>query len=117
MKMVQITPSELNDLVGFVKVNYGINLTNKKQLIEARLNSILVAHNFTSFTQYLDLVKKKNPEDIDKMLSVLTTNHTYFMRETEHFDYFRDAVLPTLKPQKSMRKTLNIWSAGCSSGE
>ncbi len=114
--MIEITPLEVNELVEFVEANFGINLARKQQLIQARLQPILAEKGFSSFKQYIDLVKKKDPADIDRMLIVLTTNHTYFMRETEHFDYFRDIIIPTIA-KKSHNKTLAIWSAGCSSGE
>lgn len=46
----------------------------------------------------------------------ITTNHTFFMREVDHFNFFREKVLPYLC--KVVRnKDLRIWSAGCSSGE
>ena len=50
------------------------------------------------------------------LVNKITTNHTYFMREANHFYYFRDKVLPYLS-EKVKQKDLRIWSAGCSSGE
>jgi chemotaxis protein methyltransferase CheR len=46
----------------------------------------------------------------------MTTNHTFFMREAEHFHYFRDHVLPYLH-HTVKDKDLRIWSAASSSGE
>ena len=51
------------------------------------------------------------------MLNRLTTNYTFFMRETEHFDFFTRVILPDLVRKHQSRKTMAIWSAGCSSGE
>ena len=46
----------------------------------------------------------------------INTNHTYFMREKNHFIYFKDKVLPYL--YKTVKdKDIRIWSAGCSTGE
>ncbi|HCT92840.1 MAG TPA: chemotaxis protein CheR, partial [Lachnospiraceae bacterium] len=50
------------------------------------------------------------------MLNKLTTNYTYFMREEDHFIFFRDTILPYLEQTKKNR-VLSIWSAGCSSGQ
>jgi chemotaxis protein methyltransferase CheR len=51
-----------------------------------------------------------------KLINKITTNHTFFMREVDHFNYFRDKILPNL--EKTVRdKDLRVWSAGCSSGE
>ena len=39
------------------------------------------------------------------------------MRETEHFDFFTKIILPDLVRKYQRKKSLAIWSAGCSSGE
>ena len=60
---------------------------------------------------------KAKSEDTRIMLNKLTTNHTYFMRENSHFDLFTNRILPELKEKYSQKKSLAIWSAGCSSGQ
>ena len=47
------------------------------------------------------------------MIDALATNHTSFMRETAHFDFLRQDVLPTLRD----RPKAQFWSAACSTGE
>ena len=39
------------------------------------------------------------------------------MREPEHFNFFKNKVLPFLENSVQGAKDLRIWSAGCSSGE
>ena len=39
------------------------------------------------------------------------------MREPEHFDFFTKVILPQLVQKYQRKKSLAIWSAGCSSGE
>ena len=54
--------------------------------------------------------------EIGQILNLLTTNYSYFMREWEHFRYFKDHVLPELAP--GLRDgDLRTWSAGCSTGQ
>ncbi|MGE5423101.1 MAG: CheR family methyltransferase, partial [Ignavibacteriales bacterium] len=53
---------------------------------------------------------------LSEMVDRITTNHTYFMREMDHFNFFRNEVLPYLKTAVKDRD-LRIWSAGCSSGQ
>jgi chemotaxis protein methyltransferase CheR len=50
------------------------------------------------------------------MISRLTTNYTYFMREGAHYDFLRRVVLPEWTGRIRDRD-LRVWSAGCSSGE
>lgn len=104
-------------LTKYIKTNYGINLSHKKTLIEGRLSNMLLKRGFKSFSEYIEYVfADASHREIDIIIDKLTTNHTFFMRESSHFVYFRDQVLPYL--QSSVKqKDLRIWSAGCSSGE
>lgn len=115
--MLTINESDFQRLVQFVKKDYGINLSKKKQLITGRLSNTIISMGFNTFQEYVDyLIKNKKPEDLELMLNKLTTNYTYFMREESHFDFFTKTILPYLESKKKDR-VLSIWSAGCSSGE
>lgn len=116
--MMQLSDKDFQRLVTFIKSAYGINLAEKRQLIVGRLSNTLVSMGYDSFSAYIDeILTKKDPKDIELMLNKLTTNYTYFYREGDHFDYFRDVILPDLEKQKSNSRVLSIWSAGCSSGQ
>ena len=54
---------------------------------------------------------------MEQVLNRLTTNYTFFMREPEHFDFFTKVILPQLVQKYQRKKSIAIWSAGCSSGE
>ncbi len=104
-------------LTTFIRANYGINLSNKKQLIVSRLTDLLVSNGFANFNEYVThILNNKNSADIEILLNRLTTNYTYFNRETAHFDYFKNIVLPELEAKKR-NQVLSIWSAGCSTGQ
>ncbi|MEG2928880.1 MAG: protein-glutamate O-methyltransferase CheR [Oscillospiraceae bacterium] len=115
--MINITQPEFKKMVDFVESNYGVNLINKKHLIEGRLQSTLAEKGCKTYTEYIDLLMKKNPQDIDNMISKLTTNYTFFMREHAHFDYFKDVILPQMEKQYAAKRSIAVWSAGCSTGE
>lgn len=101
----------------FVQRNFGINLTDKKNLVEGRLAKLLADRGIESFETYFQLVvADKTGAEVSQLMDKLTTNHTFFMREASHFDYFRDHVLPWLAETVKDRD-LRIWCAGCSSGE
>lgn len=116
--MVTITYDEFKQLAAYIKANYGINLKDEKQtLVNGRLQHVLLEKNFNSFSEYFDyLTADKTGAAVSTLISKITTNHTFFMREPDHFIYFRDKVLPFLKKYVSS-KDLRIWSAGCSTGE
>jgi len=117
--MLFITDKEFNRLSDFIKTNYGINLSEKKKaLVVGRLQNLLAEKNFINFSQYIDYVMSdKTGDAVRTLISKITTNHTYFMREPEHFNYFKNTVLPYWREQLRGFRDLRIWSAGCSSGE
>lgn len=92
----------------------GINLHEGKQaLVRARVMKRirkLGLRNFSHYLHYLD--KDSSGEEFLALVDVLTTNKTSFFRESQHFDFIRDHVIPEMR-------ALNVkwWSAGCSTGE
>lgn len=115
--MIELTDNEFKELINYIKINYGINLTEKRPLIIGRLNNMVLLKGFTNFSDYMRMVlSDPSGVEISNLINKLTTNHTFFMRETDHFYYFRDLILPYLK-ENIKDKDLRIWSAGCSSGE
>ncbi len=114
--VVKITDAEFSELVSFVHKKYGIDLSKKRQLVEGRLSFTLREKNFTNFGQYLQLIKSDSSGDeLTVFLNKITTNHSYFGRENEHFDFLLNVALPKL--EKTRQRELRIWSAGCSSGQ
>jgi len=116
--MIEITDQEFQRLAALVKANFGIHLSKeKKALVMGRLGNILRSLNMDNFSDYINFViADRSGEAAKTFISKITTNHTYFMREADHFDFFRDKLLPALMP-KLKDKDLRIWSAGCSTGE
>ena len=63
--------------------------------------------------------------ELSEMMNRLTTNHSFFFRESSHFDFLTGTVLPELEKERASRGgsqglanyPLRIWSAGCASGE
>jgi len=85
--------------------------------VTGRLSNVLAEKNFVSFAEYFDyLVADKTGDAVVTLIDKITTNHTFFMREVDHFNFFKEKVLPQLM-STSRDKDLRIWSAGCSSGE
>ena len=113
-----ITDGDFQRMVRFIQDNYGIDLSQKRQLIVSRLSHSLKTRGFSSFREFMDrLISKRDPEDLHLVLDKLTTNYTYFLREPEHFTFLRKTVLPDLEARHQRDRILSIWSAGCSSGE
>ena len=117
--MIQtISDDDFRKLTNFIKAEYGITLQEKRQLVTSRLSSLVSEQGFNDFGPFVNnLLKERNPQKMELVLNRLTTNYTFFMRETEHFDFFTKVILPELVHKYERKKSIAIWSAGCSSGE
>ena len=116
--MVAITKREFEQLSSYIEANYGIHLKKeKKSLVISRLQNVLMSKNIKNFSEYYDyIVSDKTGKAATTLIDKITTNHTFFMREPNHFYYFRDTVMPFL--EKTVKdKDLRIWCAACSTGE
>ncbi|MBG0791861.1 MAG: protein-glutamate O-methyltransferase CheR [Desulfovibrionaceae bacterium] len=121
-KSVRITDEEFVQLRDFIYEKAGIFVDSKrKYLFESRFSKRLAdlgLRNFTDYTRYLKFDKRKSDE-LKHLFELVTTNETSFFRDMRQLEAFENSILrETLKAQrKAGRLELNIWSAGCSSGE
>lgn len=117
-KQCFLTDAEYRKLAGFIKDNYGINLKEEKRvLLAGRLQSLLSVSGIRNFTDYYNYLisDRSGAAEVD-LINRITTNHTFFMRESDHFSYFQNQVLPLLEKSISTRD-LRTWCAACSTGE
>lgn len=121
-KTPRISDAEFADLRSFIYEATGIDIPERrKYLLENRLGSRLSELNlktFADYSKYLRLSSGKDKELIH-LCEKITTNETSFFRDIKQLEVFRDHVLADVveAQQQSGRKELNVWSAGCSSGE
>ena len=115
---MSISDADFRRMVNFIQSSYGIDLSQKKQLITSRLSPALKKLGYKSFGEFVNhLLDKKENDEVTLVLNKLTTNYTFFMREKEHLDYFCNNIIPEIVRRHERDKTLAIWSAGCSAGE
>ena len=90
-----------------------------KFLLERRLNRRLEQHQLKSFEEYYHFLRydRKREDEIVVLVDNLTTNETYFFREVAQLKAFSEEILPELRSGNTGKKSLRIWSAGCSTGE
>ena len=113
-----ISDNDFRRLVNFVQSTYGIDLTQKRQLITGRLSVTIKQLGYSNFSDFVEhVLKTRDEKEITLLLNKLTTNYTFFMREEDHLNYFRDKIIPDIVRRHEKDKSLAIWSAGCSTGE
>ncbi len=116
-----ISDQEFGQLRDLIQTRFGINLTDQKRsLLVGRLQKLMRQRQLLSFSAYYDYLKNDKTEAaLAELVDLVSTNHTYFNREADHFAYFSQTALPQVmeKLKRENRKDLRIWCAGCSSGE
>jgi chemotaxis protein methyltransferase CheR len=93
---------------------------DKRELVSARLGKRLRATNLDTIGAYCNLLKGPSCEDeLSHLIDAISTNHTFFFRESAHFDFVRERVLPEMIERNRVERwpRFYAWSAACSSGE
>lgn len=94
---------------------------DNRYLLERRLAPRLAFRQLSTFHEYYYFLKYdvSRDQELSDIMDVLTTNETYFFRESFQLKAFTDEILPVLLTLKARHcdKTIRIWSAGCSTGE
>ncbi len=91
---------------------------NKQYLVQSRLAFLLEKFNLASYAELVDVIMANRMQS--KMLKTavvdaMTTNETFWYRDSAQFTALTETVLPDLLQQK--QGTIRIWSAACSSGQ
>ena len=115
--LLEMTDQEFTQLSNFVKQRYGIDLTQKRTMIQGRLTHDLRSRGIPSFQEYLNILHNDSSgTEITNLLNRLTTNLSYFLRENEHFDFMTKVIMPQWE-RTIKNHDVRIWSAGCSAGQ
>ena len=94
--LMEISGEEFELFRGYIHQKFGIYLTDKKRsLLVGRLQKIIRDSGFGSFQNYYNyLVKNNDHAQLQELINRISTNHTFFNREKDHFEYFLHTALP-----------------------
>lgn len=91
----------------------------KMYLLARRLAPRLEVTGTRTFADYARMLRfgSRGKAELEEVLDRVTTNETYFFREEYQLRAFRDEILPELRRHQPRGQRINVWSAGCSTGE
>lgn len=72
--------------------------------------------SFTAYHRYL-LHDTDRQAELEQAIDRVTTHETYFFRQPDQLAALTDEILPALADQRSGGRRLQVWSAGCATGE
>lgn len=113
--------SEVNDTQGFDKIRTWLKSRcaivypeHKAPLLRQRLSRVVYDLGYANLNELALALIDENSEQVQlAVMHAASTNHTYFFREQDVLDSFRDVVLDALKDKPDIR----IWSAAASTGD
>jgi len=113
------TRNDFNHLCRLVDRHTGIQLGDgKEDMLYGRLSRRIRKVGLSSFKQYIQLLEgDEDGDEFGEFINAVTTNLTSFFRESHHFDYLKQTLLPELMRKNSASRRIRIWSAGSSTGE
>ena len=118
MQHCAINASEFASFQRFIFDMAGITMSDsKKALVSGRLAKRLQHYGLQSYDAYFRLLQGgQHANEVQLAVDLLTTNETYFFRESRHFDLLRGAA-EAARPGLRAGAPFRVWSAACSSGE
>ena len=114
-----MTESEFRFIGDFVHDRSGIMLeSGKEYLVETRLRPVLSEHEIESIGQLVRQLMRGGEVDIESsVIEALTTNETYFYRDTGFFGALQNSIFPEVVEHRAKSRELAMWCAACSSGQ
>ena len=114
-----ITGTDFDFISRMVRDRSAIVLEHGKEyLIEARLLPLARDRGTATVAGLVDELRRApNGPLRDLIVEAMTTNETSFFRDAHPFGALSDHILPDLVRARSSERSLNIWSAACSSGQ
>ncbi|NLW81076.1 MAG: protein-glutamate O-methyltransferase CheR [Desulfovibrionales bacterium] len=122
--MTAISQDEIKLLTRYVYSISGVALdASKAYLLETRLKPMMQQYSCTSYMELYAKAKADRSGNMEKeMINAITTNETFFFRDSSPFELFKHKILPDLVDSRArmyanMPVPIRIWSAACSTGQ
>lgn len=111
--------ADFDFLSSLIKERSGLVLTpDKLYLLESRLTPVARKHGIEGLGDLVAGLRTRTDDTVlTDVVEAMTTNESFFFRDSHMFDTFRDEALPALIAARQSTKRLRIWCAAASSGQ
>lgn len=113
----KLSNAEFSELQDYIYKKSGMFFpVSRKNYIEQKVLKRIGVLRYDNFKDYLNILKKELIRtEIINLFNEITVNETFFFRDKPQLEALETHIIPELV--KAGRRTVNILSAGCSSGE
>ncbi len=88
----------------------------KKMLVISRVAKRMRDLKCANLGEYCDLLRRPSGRsELSELIDAISTNHTYFFRESAHFEFLTRRILEA--PDRPREHSFKVWSAACATGE
>lgn len=119
--MIKLQPEEQTSMAQYIYSLCAVTLdASKGYLIESRLASLVEESGCASYGALLARAKTDPSRALERrIVDAITTNETFFFRDTTPFDLLRHKIVPDLidRRVRAGASRIRIWSAACSTGQ
>jgi len=119
--LLPLTDGDFRYISTLVYDTFGIRLGDQKRsLVAGRLSKRVRQLGYRSFREYFEFLRSdRSGAELSELINRVTTNHSFFYRERDHFELLAKDILPPLIDAAVARPgaALRLWSAGCAAGE
>lgn len=116
-----ISPDTLERIVLLTLAKTGIKIrAEDRAKLSQKLSQRIKALALKNDREYLDILSQncdKHKSEWDRLISFITTGESYFFRDRGQINLLKHHLLPDAIQKNKDSTTLNILSAGCSTGE
>lgn len=113
-----ISISAFERLASVLERASGIALSQEKRaMVTARLTRRARDRGFSNVESYANTFERFGEKELEFVIDALTTHHTYFFRESEHFDALTKQIGPAILDATRGARPLRMLSVACSTGE
>lgn len=119
MSTATLTPDSVSYVCTLVRRHSAIELdAAKAYLIEARLTPLARRYGHASAEELVGRLQTQTDLRLrQQIVEAMTTNETSFFRDSHPFEALRSTIIPEVMRKRASQRTLDIWSAACSTGQ
>lgn len=92
---------------------------NRRSDLKAALVQSATRCGFVNRLEEFLFFLEQNPSSAirDEIIQSILVGETYFFRDQQLWDSLKDEILPEIMEDNASKRTVKVWSAGCSTGE
>lgn len=116
MQSRDVSDRHYEAFTAYLEKHAGIVLgDSKRYLVKSRLTSLMFETGIEDINELIDKVLSLRDRKLTQLaIDAMTTNETLWFRDNYPFDLLKSQIFPQFAES---RRSLNLWSAACSSGQ